>query len=57
LRDSLSIALAPAGKPTSRWESRRAVFPVAERVSKEIISLPMYPELTAEGVQTVAQQQ
>jgi dTDP-4-amino-4,6-dideoxygalactose transaminase len=29
-------------------------FPVAERVAKEIVSLPMYPELTADEVQTVA---
>lgn len=29
-------------------------FPVAERVSKEIVSLPMYPELTENEIKTVA---
>jgi dTDP-4-amino-4,6-dideoxygalactose transaminase len=30
-------------------------FPVAERCAREFLSLPMYPELTPEQVQFVAQ--
>lgn len=32
---------------------RRGAFPVAERLSKEILSLPIYPELTESEVHTV----
>jgi dTDP-4-amino-4,6-dideoxygalactose transaminase len=34
----------------------RGSFPIAERCAEEIISLPMYPELTAEQIQTVVSQ-
>ncbi len=33
---------------------REGSFPVAERVSKEVLSLPMYPELEASDIQDVA---
>lgn len=32
----------------------RSAFPVAEQVAAELVSLPMYPELTAEQIGTVA---
>ena len=32
----------------------QAAFPVAERVASEIVSLPMYPELTREEIEAVA---
>jgi dTDP-4-amino-4,6-dideoxygalactose transaminase len=32
---------------------RRGAFPVAERCADEFLSLPMFPELTSEQIQTV----
>lgn len=38
----------------TKGEDRRGQFPVAERICNEILSLPLYPELTEEQVETVA---
>lgn len=38
----------------SKGEDRRGQFPVTERICNEILSLPMYPELTEEQVEIVA---
>lgn len=38
----------------SNGMDRRGQFPVAEKICSEILSLPMYPELTEEQVETVA---
>jgi dTDP-4-amino-4,6-dideoxygalactose transaminase len=35
---------------------KRGSFPVAERCAEEFLSLPMFPELTAEQIETVAQE-
>ena len=35
---------------------RRGAFPVAEHCADELLSLPMYPELTSEQVETVARE-
>jgi dTDP-4-amino-4,6-dideoxygalactose transaminase len=34
---------------------REGDFPVTERVCKEIVSLPMFPDLTAEQIERVAE--
>ena len=34
----------------------RGVFPVSERAAEEVVSLPMYPELTDEQVAYVVEQ-
>jgi dTDP-4-amino-4,6-dideoxygalactose transaminase len=39
-----------------RLNYRRGDFPVTERVAPEILSLPMYPQLTFEQQQRVADQ-
>lgn len=38
----------------AKGEDRRGQFPVTERICNEILSLPMYPELTEEQVEIVA---
>lgn len=38
----------------SNGQNRRGQFPIAERICNEILSLPMYPELTEEQVNHVA---
>lgn len=40
----------------SKGVDRRGQFPVAERICTEILSLPMYPEMTDEQVEIVASQ-
>jgi dTDP-4-amino-4,6-dideoxygalactose transaminase len=34
----------------------RGSFPVAERCAEEFLSLPMFPELTADQIETVARE-
>jgi dTDP-4-amino-4,6-dideoxygalactose transaminase len=46
------IHLVPA---CAHYGFTRGMFPITEAVSERIVSLPMYPELTAEQVQTVVQ--
>ena len=54
-RHSLPDSAAPA-KSYASLNYRVGDFPVAEKVSAEIVSLPMYPQLTAEQQAEVAEQ-
>ena len=38
----------------SNGKDRRGQYPIAEKICNEILSLPMYPEMTEEQVETVA---
>jgi dTDP-4-amino-4,6-dideoxygalactose transaminase len=67
-RDALQAALQSQGIQTGihyptplhllpAWADlnyRRGDFPISERVAAEVLSLPMYPELTSEQISTVA---
>ncbi len=67
-RDSLQVRLKDRGIGTaihypnpvhlqpfySKGKDRHGEFPIAEQICSEILSLPMYPEMTAEQVERVA---
>ncbi len=67
-RDSLQVQLKDRGVGTaihypnpvhlqpfySKGQDRHGEFPIAEQICGEILSLPMYPEMTAEQVERVA---
>ena len=46
----IPIHLQPA---CARYDYKRGMLPVTEAVAKRLVSLPMYPELTAEQIQAV----
>ena len=44
--DSLSYSAASCRRPTKHLNYKKGDFPVTERVAAEIVSLPMFPQLT-----------
>ena len=55
LGNNVGFAADCAGKEFRRLEDGWANFPETERASKEVLSLPMYPELRREQIEFVGQ--
>ena len=54
-RSSTTRSRCTCSPPSHRWAGQPGDFPVAEKAAREILSLPLYPEMTDEQARAVAQ--